>query len=88
MREQYHAWGLSVTAQIEFDNKYISSTEVCQRMNVHRTSVLLALRTGRLPEAIVVRRPNGEPHILLWERVAIEPHLVEWANNRAERAGA
>lgn len=77
-----------MSAQLEFDKKYISSTEVCQRMKVHRTSVLLALRTGRLPEGIILRRPNGQPHIVLWERETVEPHLVAWATNRAERVGA
>lgn len=77
-----------MSAQLEFDNKYISSTEVCQQLKVHRTTVLLALRTGRLPDAIVVRRPNGEPHIMLWERDIIQPYLTEWAANRAQRATA
>ncbi|MAS67328.1 MAG: hypothetical protein CMK82_11110 [Pseudomonadales bacterium] len=85
---QYRAWGLSVSAQIEFDKKYITTTEVCLLLKVHRTTVLLALRTGRLPEAVTIRRPNGEPQIMLWERDAIAPYLAEWSKARAERASA
>lgn len=75
-----------MSAQLEFDEKYITSTEVCQTVGVHRTTVLLALKTGRLPEAIVLRRPNGQPQILLWEREAMLPVLAEWATSRAQRA--
>jgi len=77
-----------VSAQLEFDNKYISSTEVCQQLGIHRTTVLLALKTGRLPDAIVLRRPNGQPQILLWERAPLQPYLADWAANRAQRATA
>lgn len=81
-------WGLSVSAQEEFDRKYISSTEICQQMRIHRTTVLLAVKTDRLPAPIVIKRPNGDPHIMLWERATIQPHLTDWAANRAERASA
>lgn len=77
-----------MSAQVEFDKKYITSTEVCQQVGVHRTTVLLALRTGRLPEAIVLRRPNGQPQILLWERDVLAPILADWSNTRAQRASA
>lgn len=77
-----------MSAQNEFDKKYISSTEVCQELRVHRTTVLLALRTGRLPDAIVLRRPNGTPQILLWERDVLAPVLADWKANRAQRASA
>ena len=77
-----------MSAQLEFDKKYISSTEVCQQLKVHRTTVLLATRTGRLPDPIVLRRPNGEPQIMLWERDTLAPVLVDWAKARAERASA
>lgn len=77
-----------MSAQEEFDNKYISSTEVCQQLGVHRTTVLLALRTGRLPAAIVLKRPNGQPQILLWERASMLPVMEQWAETRAQRASA
>src|SRR3546814_1019806 len=51
-----------MSAQQEFDNKYISSTEVCQHLGIHRTTVLLALKTGRLPDPVVLRRPRSEEH--------------------------
>ena len=77
-----------MSAQLEFDKKYISSTEVCQQLGVHRTTVLLALRTGRLPDPIVLRRPNGTPQIMLWERASMLPALAEWSKAREERASA
>lgn len=77
-----------MSAQVEFDNKYISSSEVCAQLGVHRTSVLLALRSGRLPDPIRIMRPNGQPQILLWERTDIAPYLADWAANRAQRATA
>lgn len=87
-REVNRAWGLSVSAQEEFDNKYISSTEVCQQLGIHRTTVLLALKSGRLPVPIMLRRPNGQPQILLWERAPLLPILAEWKQARAGRAVA
>lgn len=77
-----------MSAQEEFDQKYISSTEVCQEVGVHRTTVLLALKTGRLPDPIVLRRPNGQPQILLWERIPLLPILDEWKQARSGRAVA
>ncbi len=77
-----------MSAQKEFDEKYISSTVVCQQLGIHRTTVLLALKTGRLPDPVVLRRPNGQPQILLWERGPMVPILAEWAANRAQRATA
>lgn len=77
-----------MSAQLEFDNKYITSTEICQELGVHRTTVLLAIKTGRLPDPIVVRRPNGQPLILLWEREPLQPFLAAWAANRAGRVAA
>lgn len=77
-----------MSAQEEFDKKYISSTEVCQELGVHRTTVLLALKTGRLPDPVVLRRPNGQPQILLWERAPLLPILADWKQQRAGRASA
>ena len=80
--------GWVVSAQEEFDKKYISSTEVCQQVGVHRTTVLLAVKTQRLPEPIVLRRPNGDPQIMLWPRDTVAPLLADWAATRAQRASA
>jgi len=80
--------GGSVSAQQQFDEKYISSTEVCQELRVHRTTVLLATRTGKLPPPIVLRRPNGDAQIMLWERQSLLPVLADWKQARADRASA
>lgn len=86
--KQYRAWGLSVSAQDEFDKKYISSTEVCQTLGIHRTTVLHATRSGKLPDPVVLRRPNGQPQILLWCRETITPILTDWSNARAQQRAA
>lgn len=77
-----------MSAQQEFDDKYISSTEICQQVGIHRTTVLLAIKTGLLPTPIVIRRPNGDPLILMWERAIAAPILAEWRATRAQRNAA
>ena len=77
-----------MTAQQEFDNKYITSSEICQVLGIHRCTVLLAIRTGRLPEGIIIRRPNGVPQIQLWERDVVAPILVDWSKDLVARKGA
>jgi hypothetical protein len=77
-----------VSLQERFDETYISSTEICQRLDVHRTTVFHGSRAGKLPpERIVIRRANGDPHILLWIRAEAEPMMVEWAKAIASRKG-
>ena len=75
-----------VSAQQQFDNNYVTSIEVCATLGIHRTSVLLAIRTDRLPEPIKINRPNGTPLVLVWERDVIAPYLADWSKARAERA--
>ena len=77
-----------MSAQLEFDNKYISSTEICQQLGIHRTTVLLGIRTGKLPTPITINRPNGDPLILLWERAIAAPILADWQATRAKRVAA
>lgn len=67
-----------MTTQIDFDKTFITSTEVCQRLHINRSTVLLNVRGGRLPEPIRIRRPSGSVHIMLWNREAIEPALTAW----------
>lgn len=60
-------------AQREFDRKYISSTEIMKRLNVARSTLLLARRSGRLPNPICVQGQT-----FLWERDNVEPYLTAW----------
>lgn len=77
-----------IAAQQEFDAKYITSTEICQTLGIHRCTVLMAVRSGRLPPPIVIKRPNGAAHILLWIRSEVVFKMVEWATERDARKGA
>jgi hypothetical protein len=77
-----------VSQQERFDATYISSTEICQRLDVHRSTVFNGARTGKLPEeGIIIRRANGDPHIMLWMREEAEPMLDVWAKAIASRKG-
>lgn len=67
-----------MTAQEEFDAKYISSTEICRDLGVTRASIVNARHRGVLPAPVHVRRANGDPHIMLWERVVATPYIIAW----------
>lgn len=73
-----------MTAQEEFDAKYVSSTELCRDLGVSRMAVMKARSRGALPEPVRVNRPNGDPHIMLWDREELAPYLDRW---RAELEG-
>lgn len=62
-------------AQARFDRAYISSGEICRRMNVSRATVLQARRRGLLPDPIAIDNAN----VYVWEREAVEPYLSAWA---------
>jgi hypothetical protein len=76
-----------VSLQEQFDEKYISSTEICQRLDVNRSTILNGARAGKLPECIIIKRANGDPHIMLWVRADAEPMMAEWAKAIASRKG-
>jgi len=67
-----------LTAQEEFDKKYVSSTELCQRLGVTRATLMNGRKRGALPEPVRVNRPNGDPHIMLWVRKEAEPYVARW----------
>jgi hypothetical protein len=78
----------SLTPQTEFDQKYISSVEICAELAVTRSAVLIRRAAGKLPDGIELRR-NGDqavPLVVLWERERIRPHLDAWKADRAGRA--
>lgn len=63
------------TAQQRFDACYISTGEICRRLNVSRSTVLQARRRGLLPEPVAVDGTS----VFVWERVTVEPYLSAWA---------
>lgn len=70
-------------AQRRFDERYISSMEIADRLSVSRPAVLHARTTGKLPEPICV---NGG-QIYVWERSEVEPFLAAWELSVRMRRG-
>lgn len=62
------------TAQDRFNRKYISSVEIMKELNLNRSTLLYARKTGKLPGAIDV----SEGRIFIWERETIQPYLDAW----------
>lgn len=76
-----------MTEQQEFDETYITSSEICESLGIHRVTVLQAVRTDRLPPPIMLRRPNGVPQMMLWKRDGLAPTLAAWKTSlEAKRA--
>lgn len=64
--------------QSEFERRYISSTEICDEIGVTRAAVMVARRTGKLPNAIEI----NQGRLFLWEREFIRPFLEAWKSAR------
>lgn len=64
---------MSNQAQVEFDKQYITSSEIMQTLNVTRTTILAARRTGKLPDPIDI-----QGKIFIWERNKIQTYLDAW----------
>ena len=62
------------TAQQEFDEIYITSSEIGQELGVCRATLVNARRRGLLPDPIVV---NGA-QIFIWKRDVVRPYLDAW----------
>lgn len=62
------------TAQQEFDETYITSSEIGQELGVCRATLVNARRRGLLPDPIVV---NGA-QIFIWKRDVVRPYIDAW----------
>lgn len=62
------------TAQDRFSRIYISSAEIQKKLELTRSALLYARKTGKLPGAIDV----SEGRIFVWERETIQPYLDAW----------
>ena len=60
-------------AQKKFNEKYITSSEIMQTLNVTRTSILSARKTKKLPDPIDI-----QGKIFIWERDKVTPYLNAW----------
>lgn len=72
--------------QEDFDASYVTSSEICERVGIHRTTVLLAIDTLRLPKPIRIMRPNGATMILIWPRGQVEDIIIGWKPRRTAQA--
>lgn len=73
------------TPQECFDDKYVTSTELCVDLKVSRVSVLNKRRAGGLPGGIEIQTRGGSTLVLLWEREHIKPHVDAWRKQLARR---
>lgn len=70
-----------MTAQEEFDEIYITSSEICRRLNVTRATLVHRRRQGLLPDPISV----NDAQIQLWKRKAVLPYLNDWEQKLVAR---
>lgn len=77
-----------MTAQEEFDQKYITSTELCATLGVTRATLVNGRRRGALPEPVQINRPNGDPHVMLWIREEAQPFIDRWVEELKTRREA
>lgn len=71
------------THQEEFDTAYITSSEICEELQINRVALLIARKRGFLPNAIMV---NGN-QLTLWRRDLIRPHITSWKATIQARRG-
>ena len=70
-------------AQEEFNERYITSTEIMQTLGITRTAMLAARRSAKLPDPIDI---HGK--IFIWERAPLQPYLAAWKMVLEVRRGA
>lgn len=73
--------------QIEFNEKYITSTEICKRLQIERATVTTARKRDFLPKPIIVPGLGT----FIWKREDIEPILAAWQltlNSRRRKSNA
>jgi hypothetical protein len=71
------------TDQIEFDDLYITSSEICATLGVKRSSVVIARQRGALPAPIVVQGCK----IHIWKRRDVMPYVQAWEKQLKARRG-
>lgn len=71
------------STQQEFDETFITSSEIGKELKVCRASIVSARRRGLLPQPIVV---NGA-QIYIWKREIVRPYLDNWKAMLQARRG-
>lgn len=72
-----------MTAQEEFDKTYITSSEICRELGIHRATIVQGRKRGRLPEPITL---NGD-QLMIWKREVVRPYLDDWKASLQARRG-
>jgi hypothetical protein len=62
-------------AQIEFDSKYITAAEIIKTLNITRSNLLYARKTGKLPVDPIIL---NEGRLFIWERQKVQHYLDAW----------
>ncbi len=70
-------------SQREFDETYITSTEIGKSLGVKRSTILNARVRGLLPDPIEI---NGV-RTFIWKRQELVPYLDSWRISLASRRG-
>ena len=71
-------------AQERFDKTYITSSEICQRLDVTRPVIHYRRKNGHLPNGIQL---FGQ-QLIIWEREFIEPYLQKWQSSLENKRNA
>lgn len=79
----YEAIETQNPAQLEFDRKYITASEIMKRLGLTRPVLSYARSTNKLPTPIIL----NEGRLFVWERDTIEPILQAWQASLNLRRG-
>ena len=71
-------------AQMQFDKKYITASEIMKEVKISRAALLYARRSGNLPPPSVL---TNDGRLYIWERELIQPYLTAWKLALTERRG-
>lgn len=70
-------------AQVEFDQRYITASEIMKDLGITRNSLAYARANRKLPPAIVL----NEGTLFVWERQTVQPYLDAWKLSLNVRRG-
>jgi hypothetical protein len=73
----------NVSAQERFNEAYITSSEICQELEVTRPAIHFRRKAGLLPDAIIV---TGQ-QLVLWERDKVKPFIDQWRTQLLAKRG-
>lgn len=72
-----------MTALELFNQRYITSCEVCKILEIPRATIVAGKNNGKLPNPIEVPGIN----LTIWERESLVPFINEWKISLDKRRG-